>query len=367
MSYYESTLKNFLIPLLYEASNMDKLKNELNYVEKLFMGFEKPNNVLSKVALPLYVTSRFFHASIGPKYGTLMEDIILSVVKEKGGYQGKSRENIYDFLNIKYKDKKVIDFIFYRNDKIYFVEQRLSSHTGGATAQESLLDKFREILDLNILNSSILSKFKEINLRIFILFNEKHEVANRDNIERGRINSLIKYILQPHWLGEKFDLLKSKFKTNCTNFETCLKEGKIIEFADNYRKITFGILLGDEFFKELLSTSSNVLMDLLTESGDDLWILYTLLPFELRNYVFNGYTWTRRIYDDIIKNCDISQLGKNEDEIIDSLIIKVLNKYNSLNLLETTDLKKQIEYLRNVIAAGLVIKAVGPSTELILR
>jgi len=371
-----SILTELLIPLLYNPRNFDRLKSRVNDSEKFYFGIKEYGDFLSKLTLPLYFTTRFFMASSGPRAGRMLEDLIGSIVKEKGKYitYQRSELSIY-FPDI--KERKQIDYILDKDDKVYFIEQRTSEHTGGRTAQESLLDKFRIITDKIITNNlgQLNDKKKEIHMRIFILFNEKQELISRENMSKGRLISLINYIMEEDNLGRRFKELSSMFSaTECfdltknksirsSDFRSCLKEGKIVYWKGN-KIVSFGILLGDEFFKELLGIDfDNVKSDLLnSELGDDLWIMYSLLPYEMRSYYLNGFTWTRKLYDEIIKNFKIDDKVVSEDEIIKSIREKIISdeKFRNLNLIESTDLKQQVKYLEYLIAAGLIIRAIGP-------
>jgi len=371
-----SILTNLLIPLLYNPRNFDQLTSRVNDSEKIYFGVKEYGDFLSKLTLPLYIASRFFIASSGPRAGKMLEDLICSIIKEKGRYTvyQRSELSIY-FPDI--KERRQIDYILDKDDKVYFIEQRTSEHTGGKTAQESLLDKFRIITDKIITgNLGVLKdKKKEIHMRIFILFNEKQELISRGNMSKGRLTSLINYIMEEDNLGRRFKELSFMFPaTECfdltsnksessSNLRSCLEKGKIIYWKGN-KVVSFGILLGDEFFKELLGTDyENVKNELLkSELGDDLWIMYSLLPYEMRNYYLNGFTWTRKLYDEIVKNFKIDDKVVSEDELIRSIREKIISdeKFKNLNLIESTDLKQQVKYLEYLIAAALIIRAIGP-------
>ena len=370
-----SIITGLLVPLLYNPRNLDLFKVRVNDSEKFYFGIKDYGDFISKLALPLYVSTRFFIASSGPRAGRILEDLISSILKEKGKYTIYQRSGLSIFFpNI--RERKQIDYILDKDDKIYFIEQRTSEHTGGRTAQESLLDKFRIIYDKILTNNlEKLNNKKEIHMRIFILFNEKQEVISRNNKSKGRLTSLINYIMEEDNLGRRFKELSNTFPlTECfdlsynktisfSDFRSCLEKGGIIYWKGN-KVVSFGILLGDEFFKELLGTNyENIKNELLnSELGDDLWVIYSLLPYEIRNYYLNGFTWTRKLYDDVIRDFKIDGSIVSEDELIKSLRDKILNeeKFKTLNLIESTDLKQQIRYLEYLITAGLIIRAMGP-------
>lgn len=272
---------------------------------------------------------------------------------------------IHKRFGIKSLRKKYIDFVFERGDRIYLVEQRTSEHTGGRTGQESLLDKFREIMDELASNPQSFSGFREINMRISILFNENHQVINRQNMTKGRMTSLISYVTEPDNL-KRFSNLAKIYRSNCDDVERCLAQGNIVKFEGSSRTITFGIWIGEEMFSELINTGgASVLREDLSEKlGDDLWIMYTLLPYEMRNYYSLGFTWVRKVYDDVVSHYSIPRGIDDENSIIRELREMVVKRYDCLPLLETNDLKAQIEYLENIIAASLIVKAVGPRTTL---
>lgn len=365
-----SILKNFLIPLLYNPKNFDLLRENLSLSEKIFMGFKDLDGFLARISYPLYVANRFFYASSGPRYGRLLEDLFRTIL-ERRGYQVSTRVEIHDRFNMRISGNKYIDFVFEKGDTIHLVELRTSEHTGGRTGQESLLDKFREVIDEILRGSESFSRYREIHMRILILFGESHQVLNRNNVTRGRLTSLINYVLERDNLGSRFARLSERYSSSCEDFRDCLERGEVINFTGD-RKITFGIWVGDELFSELLGNAGDTgLRNFLSEEqlkrelGDDLWIMFTVLPYEMRNYYLNGFTWVQKLYDEVVKSYEITE--KTEDEIIGKLRQIVLHKYSSLPLLETNDLKRQLEYLDGLISSALVIKALGPETKLRLK
>lgn len=260
------------------------------------------------------------------------------------------------------KQQKVIDFIARKGNKLYLIEQRTSEHSGGRTGQESLLDKFKVFLNWILEKSTdpLINKgIREIYLIIFISYSEKHEILTEQNVNKGRINSLIEYIVEN--LGEYFTRLADKgFKTECNDLTLCLKKDKMIVYYSNGIKLEFKIMLGEDFYKEMLGEKYSSLKNRIIndELGDDLWVIYSILPYELRLYYEEGFMWSNRIYEMLISRYeDIITSSSNIDDIINKLANKIIEEQKELRLLETNDVSKQYEYLKTLCASSLILYA----------
>jgi len=371
--YITSILEKVLIPLLCNYSNLNKISDQITDIEKIYLGFKpSPTSIVEKLSVPLYVINRFFIASSGPRFGSVYEDLVKALLENRK-FKVNNRVNIYKHpLFAGYVNKamrKDIDFVVQNNSVLYLIEQRTSEQSGGRTSQEALLDKFKVVLDW--INKSIdpflNNGINEVRLIIFISFSERHEILNNKNVSSGRINSLISYIIEN--LEDRFKLLiNSSFNTNCSDFEICLKNKRRIEFYKKDFKLIFEILLGEEFFSEMLGENYDKVKDKLLnqELGDDLWLIYTILPYELRYYYEKGFTWTRKIYEKIKSDKQFKKIISkgNIDYVIEYVAKKVINEEKDLRLLETNDLGLQYEYLKALCGVALIIYSLGCPLEL---
>jgi hypothetical protein len=378
LKYIDSILQEILAPILCNYKNIDIIKSQITDIESFYFGFEpNPSLISEKLVLPLYISNRFFIASSGPRFGSIYEDLIKSFL-ENFGYQVDVRVNIFNYALFRdyyqksiLNNKKVIDFIARKDNKLYLIEQRTSEHTGGRTGQESLLDKFKVFLDWIIGKSAdaLINKgIREIYLVIFISYSEKHEILTEQNVNKGRINSLIAYVVEN--LSDYFTRLVSKgFKTTCTDLISCLKQFRRLIFYTDQIKIEFRIMLGEEFYEEILGEKYSSLKDKIIkeELGDDLWVIYSILPYELRMYYEEGFMWSNRIYEMLISRYEyIITSASTEDDIINKLASKIIEDYKDLRLLETNDLSKQYEYLKTLCAASLILYALKCPSKLVL-
>ncbi|MCI4456379.1 MAG: hypothetical protein JHC23_06665 [Sulfolobus sp.] len=378
LKYIDSILQEILAPILCNYKNIDVIKSQITDIESFYFGFKpNPSLISEKLVLPLYISNRFFIASSGPRFGSIYEDLIKSFL-ENFGYQVDVRVNIFNYAIFRdyhqksvLNNKKVIDFIARKDNKLYLIEQRTSEHTGGRTGQESLLDKFKVFLDWIIEKSAdpLINKgIREIYLVIFISYSEKHEILTEQNVSKGRINSLIAYIVEN--LGDYFTRLITKgFKTKCTDLTSCLKQYRRLIFYTDQIKIEFRIMLGEEFYEEILGEKYSSLKDKIIkeELGDDLWVIYSILPYELRMYYEEGFMWSNRIYEMLVSRYEhIITSASTEDDIINKLASKIIEDYKDLRLLETNDLSKQYEYLKTLCAASLILYALKCPSKLVL-
>jgi len=93
-----SIITGLLVPLLYNPRNLDLFKVRVNDSEKFYFGIKDYGDFISKLALPLYVSTRFFIASSGPRAGRILEDLIGSILKEKGKYTIYQRSGLSAFF-----------------------------------------------------------------------------------------------------------------------------------------------------------------------------------------------------------------------------------------------------------------------------
>ncbi|MEM4001709.1 MAG: hypothetical protein QXW86_13440, partial [Saccharolobus sp.] len=230
-----------LIPCFLRALYKGDITIKLHEFDKLFSGLRNIENtneqdVLAKTASIWYYLTRITHQSIGPRVGSFAEEVIKYWIENSGRYsKEKSRHNVtlssaLNTLGIKKNYKNKIDFWLItdpekkknnanQTSELILVELRMSEHTGGRTGQESLMDKFNKILDMLISGElySVLHKEKigGIKLVLAILFNENQELIDRDanNYNKGRLNSLISYIMEDnHIWGRIAKLSQSKYK-----------------------------------------------------------------------------------------------------------------------------------------------------------
>lgn len=370
-----NSIKTILPELLAIYCNPEENLSELKrYVNDAYIYYLGRSNdpFFCKVVLPLLIINRYFIASSGPRVGGILEKIILKLLEEKYE-EASSNVNIYDYSLFapfakNYRGRKVIDFIARKNDELYLVEMRASEHTGGRTGQESLLDKFKVVLDWIIEDYKpfIDRNIKEINLVITILYGEKtYKLLTRNEITGGRLNSLIKYIIEE--LGPKFEgLIKRGFRSNVEMYEEELRKGEKLTFISSSGfQVSLSILTGQEFFERILSLKYEDLDSKFSNLGDDLWIVIGMMPYELRYYYQHGYMWSKKIYELITDNNSpiyIQRLIKKykvetdiEDKIIDEISDYVMKNEKKLTLLESNDLHLQYDYLRKLIAISLLL------------
>ncbi|MEM4620117.1 MAG: hypothetical protein QW607_07870 [Desulfurococcaceae archaeon] len=372
-------------------------------------------DVLAKTASIWYYLTRITHQSIGSRIGSFAEEVIKYWIENSGRYsKEKSRYNValssaLNTLGIKKNYKNKIDFWLITNHKkkknntnqtseLILVELRMSEHTGGRTGQESLMDKFNKILDMLISGElySVLHKEKigKIKLVIAILFNENQELIDRNtnNYNKGRLNSLISYIMEDnHIWGRIAKLSKSKYKYVFSDgtkiqkktFESSLKIRNRVCLKSKVTglHLELKILLGDEFFREIVGESfTNLVRKLGDIISDDLWIMYSLTINELKIAREFGETNVIRVYDICKKNQDTKNiLNKFADyylnykkyfmtfekyrtelnNLINTLAQTVLTQASSLGkelrLLEINDVVKSYNYLKYVCVAVLAL------------
>jgi hypothetical protein len=392
-----------LIPCLLKSLYTGSIEVRLHELDKVFTGIVKikdvpESNILGKVASLWYYLTRVFHQSMGPRLGGFAEELIAYLVGSGGKYKVIGRnmtlgKALRELVNVGVERRNMIDFIFRGNDSLALVELRMSEHTGGRTGQQSLLDKIDYILgvleDERVrLRQRLIDKgIRELSLSIAILFSESHELLTKENVDRGRLTSLISYIMDERHVGGSLKKLSegNRYRMcdgatitfervkrelfDIDNRKVCIKES-----SSDFR-VWLKILLGDEFFNEYARSN---LSDILARHGDiiadDIWLFYTLLINELKVARQFGYTHVRRVYEDlklsnifgyfynnVYNNTElplesyIQQLNRWIEGCANTVIKVYREKGQQLRLLETNDLIANFEYLKQVCICVLAL------------
>jgi hypothetical protein len=263
----------------------------------------------------------------------------------------------------------------------------MSEHTGGKTAQESLLDKFVVILPLleeGLRERMLDNNIREIELVIAILFNKRHEIINNQNMDVGRFNSLVNYIMEERniWgqvrrlLGQGYRIEENEEGREDKNiFEEQLKGKRDVCIRKNEFRVRFRILLGDEFFREYAGKDLNTIIEEVAYvTADDIWLFYSMAINEMKVAKETGKTNVRKLYEDLKRekeeifkefmdlrnrNIDINKYISELNRIIDSYAKEILGFYEKkgieLRLLETNDIISMYEYLKQLCLAILSI------------
>jgi len=392
-----------LIPCLLKSLYTGSIEVRLHELDKVFTGIVKikdvpESNILGKVASLWYYLTRVFHQSMGPRLGGFAEELITYLVGSGGKYKVIGRnmtlgKALRELVNVGVERRNMIDFIFRGNDSLALVELRMSEHTGGRTGQQSLLDKIDYILGVLEeervrLRQRLIDKgIRELSLSIVILFSESHELLTKENVDRGRLTSLISYIMDERHVGGSLKKLSegNRYRMcdgatitfervkrelfDIDNRKVCIKES-----SSDFR-VWLKILLGDEFFNEYARSN---LSDILARHGDiiadDIWLFYTLLINELKVARQFGYTHVRRVYEDlklsnifgyfynnVYNNTElplesyIQQLNRWIEGCANTVIKVYREKGQQLRLLETNDLIANFEYLKQVCICVLAL------------
>ncbi len=249
------------------------------------------------------------------------------------------------------------------------IEMRASEQSGGRTGQESLLDKYRVILDWIIGKSHqplVNKRIKVLHMVIVTLYSQDdYRLLSRDNMNMSRLNSLVSYVIEN--LGDKFKQLinqgfTSTWGNNIESYHEKFSKGERLELTRDNFKITFSIITGQEFFKSILGMSYQELNAKFKDLGDDLWLTISILPYELRYYYQFGFMWSKKIYDVINDSkspiCLKSLLGKygvNEDKIIEEIVNYLIRTESELKLLETNNIHTQYDYLRKLVGIAILM------------
>ena len=392
-----------LIPCLLKCLYTGSIEVRLHELDKVFTGIVKikdvpESNILGKVASLWYYLTRVFHQSMGPRLGGFAEELITYLVGSGGKYKVIGRnmtlgKALRELVNVGVERRNMIDFIFRGNDSLALVELRMSEHTGGRTGQQSLLDKIDYILgvleDERVrLRQRLIDKgIRELSLSIVILFSESHELLTKENVDRGRLTSLISYIMDERHVGGSLKKLSegNRYRMcdgatitfervkrelfDIDNRKVCIKES-----SSDFR-VWLKILLGDEFFNEYArSNLSDILARHSDIIADDIWLFYTLLINELKVARQFGYTHVRRVYEDlklsnifgyfynnVYNNTElplesyIQQLNRWIEGCANTVIKVYREKGQQLRLLETNDLIANFEYLKQVCICVLAL------------
>lgn len=392
-----------LIPCLLKSLYTGSIEVRLHELDKVFTGIVKikdvpESNILGKVASLWYYLTRVFHQSMGPRLGGFAEELITYLVGSGGKYKVIGRnmtlgKALRELVNVGVERRNMIDFIFRGNDSLALVELRMSEHTGGRTGQQSLLDKIDYILgvleDERVrLRQRLIDKgIRELSLSIVILFSESHELLTKENVDRGRLTSLISYIMDERHVGGSLKKLSegNRYRMcdgatitfervkrelfDIDNRKVCIKES-----SSDFR-VWLKILLGDEFFNEYArSNLSDILARHSDIIADDIWLFYTLLINELKVARQFGYTHVRRVYEDlklsnifgyfynnVYNNTElplesyIQQLNRWIEGCANTVIKVYREKGQQLRLLETNDLIANFEYLKQVCICVLAL------------
>jgi len=403
-----------LIPCFLESLYTGKVDVKLHELDKVFTGITKlgrqlDSNILGKVASLWYYLTKIFHQSVGPRIGNFAEELIVYWINAKGNYtvMGRNIElgkalaalGILDLSKItknseeERKLKGKVDFVLKSNSggHVALVELRMSEHTGGRTAQQSLLDKTDYVLKLledpefNLKRRLVNQGIREVDFSIAILFNEEHELLDINNFNKGRLSSLVKFIMdERHVWGVVKDLAKNYGYKFC-NGDLISKEvfeKKLLSPTDRRVcieddslniKIWLKMLFGDEFFQEYTgSTLAGLLADHAGMIADDIWLFYAVTINELKIAVEFGETHVKKIYDTLLNTSAfrdfISTIYENNNLSLNEYIHRfnqwieycahiIVRKYgergSELRLLETNDLIAGFEYLKQLCICAL--------------
>ncbi|PLV55737.1 DpnII family type II restriction endonuclease [Thermotoga sp. SG1] len=387
-----------LIGDFIKALEEGKSNFTIHEFDKIFSGLKNTESVhgkdiLAKVSFQWYAFTKTIHQSLGSRIGNFVEYIIEKFFKDAGYnpiYRNESLGEILSkTLGIDLESKRKIDFVAKKDTTLYFVELRTSEHTGGKTAQSSLLDKFDQIFDSETkIRCGCLKKgFKKIELIIAILFNEKKELINPDyeNYSKGRLTSLLDYIISNDHLLKRVENLINEVGYSANIESRNLKKSmkhklENLEPVELWRDdftISFKILLGEQFFKYLFGKMfSEILKE--RKIADDLWFLYSLALNEIKIAKEFGETNVKKIqqllesegklqtffeeFSERSKNVkDLEEFEKLLEETRRKMANETMElasrKGMELRLLETNDLQVNYEYLKHICTALLIIKA----------
>jgi len=408
-------IESIAIPILCNHEIDRKIEAELTATEKIFSGLINTSSthekdIMGKVASLWYFFTKKTHASLGPRMGGFVEDLVRELARHwitsKSGSVGviESEINPDDFFkryfNIALPATGMkVDFAIYKGNTVSLVELRTSEHTGGRTSQQSLLDKFDWILDMlesesYSLRTSLVGKgIEKLELVIAILFSEKDkELVNRRNYSQGRHTSLVKYIVDKRHIGSRienlvnvyryeisydggrkfensfsFEKLESAF-TNVDTRKIILKKGSFI--------LEIAILWGDEFFiKYAGSNFDELIKSSINTIADDLWIFLTVTLNELKLMKEFGRGAVERVYKFIRSRNDLYQkflhlyrdpsinsidaymdrLNSVFDEIATEFIKNLPSQQIDFRPLETNDMTAQYIYVVQAVIVALAM------------
>jgi len=397
-----------LIPCFLESLFTGDVEVKLHDLDKVFAGiikledYPKGYNVLGKVASLWYYLTKVFHQFIGPRVGNFAEELIVHWIENGGVYKVVGRnvtlkKALEELAEVNVEKRNRVDLVLRSKGKerAALVEIRMSEHTGGRTAQQSLLDKIDSILELledekTTLREKLLKQgTRELDLTIAILFNENHELLTKSNYNRGRLTSLVSYIMDNRHVWGMLKKLANTYEYRLCDGTPMTDDTKAeietellnpdgrrvcIQDSSSSLKIELKILFGDEFFTEYAGAS---LRDLLARYGniiaDDIWLFYTIVINELKVAAQFKQTNVRRLYEDLLGSNIFRQFitniyGKTGlslskyvhhlnqwSENCANTVIKIYKeKGEELKLLETSDLVANFEYLKQLCLCSLV-------------
>ncbi|MEM1830972.1 MAG: hypothetical protein QW794_06695 [Thermosphaera sp.] len=398
-----------LIPCFLKSLYEGRVEVKLHEFDKIFSGLRNVENpvetdVLAKTASLWYYFTRITHQSIGPRVGKFAEELIRYWIVSSGLYESVERDVSLSYVLKKYfslstNHKNKLDFFVKGRDRALFIELRMSEHTGGRTGQESLMDKFNKILELvasgQLVEQSLTKGLRSIELFIAMLFNENQELINphAKNYNVGRLNSLINYIMEDNHVWGKVSMIRDKFVLSNNIglskdfFENDLKTSRevCLKHREKDFKICLKILLGDEFFKEVLGMC---LQDLIKRHGgviaDDLWIMYTLALNELKIANIFKTTSPRRLYEvskneselreileefrklylscskaNLSSTCSLNEYALRINTLVNEMASRALRVFSrrreELRLLESNDMSVSYIYLRYVCTSVIAL------------
>uniref|UniRef100_A0A7C2FE97 Uncharacterized protein n=1 Tax=Thermosphaera aggregans TaxID=54254 RepID=A0A7C2FE97_9CREN len=391
-----------LIPCFLKSLYTGSVEVKLHELDKVFTGIIKlrgnlGENILDKVASLWYYLTRVFHQSVGPRVGNFAEELIAYWVVSGGLYNVIGRnitlESAFNQLGIGgIRSTSKVDFVFRStsSERIALVELRMSEHTGGRTAQQSLLDKIDSVLrsleeQKTLLREKLIRKgVREVDLSIAILFSENHELLTKNNFNKGRLTSLVNYTMDERHVwgilkklsGDHGYKLCDSSAIDKENIQNSLLNPDLrrvcIQDRSSSLRIWLKILFGDEFFEEYVGSSLNNLLakhrDII---ADDIWLFYTITINELKIASQFGRTHVRKIYEELLTSNIFNQFINNIYNInlpLDRYIVrfnqwiencakKVIDVYREkgekLILLETSDLVANFEYLKQLCICAL--------------
>lgn len=406
-------VEDIAIPILCNHEIDRKIEAELTAAEKIFSGLINTSSahekdVMGKVASLWYFFTKKTHASLGPRIGKFVEDLVRELARHwitsKSGSAGviESEVNPGDFFkryfNIALPTTRMkVDFAVYKGNTVSLVELRTSEHTGGRTSQQSLLDKFDWILDMlesNSLRASLIGKgIEKLELAIAILFSEEDkELLNRSNYSRGRHTSLVKYIVDNRHIGSRIENLVKAYGYEISydggrKFENSFSLKKLESAFTNVdtRKIILkkdafileiAILWGDEFFiKYAGSNFDKLIKSSINTIADDLWIFLTVTLNELKLMKEFGRGAVERVYRFIRSSNDLykrflnlyrdpsinsieaymDRLNSLFDEIAKEFVNNLPSQQTDFRPLETNDMTAQYIYVVQAVIVALAM------------
>jgi len=401
-----------LVPCFLKCLYTGSIDVRIHDFDRIFTGIINLNrrniqsNVLGKVASLWYYLTKVFHQSIGPREGNFAEELIANWIESSGVFSEVYRNItlgrvLKDIVGVNVESKSKIDFVLRSRDGgiIAFIELRMSEHTGGRTAQESLLDKMVKVLELlehprqKLREKLVRGGTTQLDLSIAILFSEQHELLTVKNYSKGRLSSLVSYIMEDRHVWGMIKKLLEEHGYRLCKETSCSKNVDIsamrntiknallnenarkvcIESSDSKFKIWINILFGDEFFRRYAGLSLNELLVKYKQIiADDIWLFYTLTINELKIAQQFGQTNVRKVYEvleesnfierfsrEVYKNTKISlrdyiaKLNEYVEKCASAVLEQFSKRGEELRLLETNDAVASYEYLKQVCIGAL--------------